>query len=201
MKILVRKEIPTSVRFCPYRELPPITRRSTSIRFFPLASALAIPLLPSRIFRSPSPPRRGLWIKNKVKVGFQVKHTGAVEGAEVAQVYVSDPSAKVERPERELKDFEKVRLKAGEAKHISIELDSRAFSYYDTATHQWKIDPSQFRILVGILRRTRRFPRRSLFNRSIEQLCWTKKRILEESPGYLFGYVSRLLLEGFFLHG
>ena len=43
-----------------------------------------------------------------VKVSFDVTNTGKVAGAEVAQLYVSDPSAKVNRPERELKGFEKV---------------------------------------------------------------------------------------------
>ena len=43
-----------------------------------------------------------------VPVSFDVTNTGDVEGAEVAQLYVSDPSAKVDRPERELKGFEKV---------------------------------------------------------------------------------------------
>ncbi len=45
-----------------------------------------------------------------VQVSFDVTNTGNVAGAEVAQLYVSDPSATVKRPERELKGFEKVRL-------------------------------------------------------------------------------------------
>ncbi len=49
-----------------------------------------------------------------VTVSFDVTNTGSVAGAEVAQLYVSDPSAKVSRPERELKGFEKVRLAPGE---------------------------------------------------------------------------------------
>jgi len=42
-----------------------------------------------------------------IPVSFDVTNTGKTQGAEVAQVYVSDPSAKVDRPERELKGFEK----------------------------------------------------------------------------------------------
>ena len=76
-------------------------------------------------------------------------NTGKVAGAEVAQLYVSDPSAKVDRPERELKGFEKVRLAPGETKHVTLTLDARAFSYWDESAHKWTIDPGKFTILVG----------------------------------------------------
>jgi beta-glucosidase len=78
-----------------------------------------------------------------------VTNTGKVAGAEVAQVYVSDPSAKVSRPERALKGFEKVRLAPGESKRVTLNLDARAFSYWDEAEHKWTIDPGKFVIRVG----------------------------------------------------
>jgi beta-glucosidase len=82
-------------------------------------------------------------------VSFDVTNTGSVAGAEVAQLYVSDPSAKATRPERELKGFEKVRLAPGETKHVTLNLDARAFSYWDAAAHKWTIDPGKFVIRVG----------------------------------------------------
>jgi beta-glucosidase len=84
-----------------------------------------------------------------VSVSFDVTNTGSLEGAEVAQLYVSDPSAKATRPERELKGFEKVRLAPGETKHISLTLDARAFSYWDEANKKWTIDPGKFVIRIG----------------------------------------------------
>jgi len=84
-----------------------------------------------------------------VTVTFDVTNTGSVEGAEVAQLYVSDPSAKATRPERELKGFEKVRLAPGETKHVTLILDARAFSYWDEAKKAWTIDPGKFVIHVG----------------------------------------------------
>jgi len=84
-----------------------------------------------------------------VAVSFDVTNTGNVAGAEVAQLYVSDPSSRVSRPERELKGFEKVRLAPGETKHVTLNLDARSFSYWDTATHKWTIDPGKFVIRVG----------------------------------------------------
>jgi beta-glucosidase len=84
-----------------------------------------------------------------VAVSFDVTNTGSVAGAEVAQLYISDPSAKVSRPERELKGFEKVRLAPGETKHVTLNLDARSFSYWDTPAHKWTIDPGKFVIRVG----------------------------------------------------
>src|SRR5208283_106546 len=84
-----------------------------------------------------------------VPVSFDVTNTGSVEGAEVAELYVSDPSATVDRPERELKGFEKVRLAPGETKHVTLTLDARAFSYWSESAHQWTIDPGKFVIRVG----------------------------------------------------
>jgi beta-glucosidase len=84
-----------------------------------------------------------------VPVSFDVTNAGKVAGAEVAQLYVSDPSAKSTRPERELKGFEKVRLTPGETKHVTLNLDARAFSYWDDKAHKWTIDPGKFVVRVG----------------------------------------------------
>jgi beta-glucosidase len=84
-----------------------------------------------------------------VTVSFDVTNAGSVSGAEVSQLYVSDPSAKVVRPERELKGFEKVRLAPGETRHVTVNLDARAFSYWDETAHKWAIDPGKFVICVG----------------------------------------------------
>jgi beta-glucosidase len=84
-----------------------------------------------------------------VSVSFDVTNSGDREGAEVAQLYVSDPSAKAQRPERELKGFAKVRLAAGETKHVTLDLDARAFSYWSESAHKWTIDPGKFVLRVG----------------------------------------------------
>ncbi len=84
-----------------------------------------------------------------IPVSFDVSNTGKVAGAEVAQLYVSDPSATVNRPERELKGFAKVRLAPGETKHVTLMLNARAFSYWSVSAHKWMIDPGKFVIRVG----------------------------------------------------
>jgi len=78
-----------------------------------------------------------------------VSNTGSREGAEVAQLYVSDNHPKVEMPEHELKGFERVDLKPGETKYVSIDLDACAFSFYDTQAKVWSVDGYSFTISVG----------------------------------------------------
>jgi len=85
----------------------------------------------------------------KATVSFDVTNTGKRTGAEVAEVYVADDHAKVARPTKELKGFEKVTLAPGETKHVSISLDERAFAYYDVDAKKWTIAPGKFGILVG----------------------------------------------------
>src|SRR6266702_506428 len=84
-----------------------------------------------------------------VEVSFDVQNTGSCAGADVAQVFVGDPSAKVKRPIMELKQFSKVRLNPGEKRHIVLVLKQRAFSYYDVEAKGWRVDPGQFQIYVG----------------------------------------------------
>lgn len=86
---------------------------------------------------------------DSVPVSFDVTNTGAVAGAEVAQLYVSDPSARVDRPERELKGFAKVQLEPHASRQVTLTLDARAFSYWDENAHKWTIDPGRFVIRVG----------------------------------------------------
>jgi beta-glucosidase len=84
-----------------------------------------------------------------VTVTFNVKNTGARAGAEVAQVYVADGHAKVERPVKELKGFSKVYLKPGEITQVTVQLNRRSFSYFDPEKKQWTAAPGEFTILVG----------------------------------------------------
>jgi beta-glucosidase len=84
-----------------------------------------------------------------VTVTFAVKNTGSVRAKEAAQVYVAHKNAKVFVPLKELKGFAKVELEPGESKEISIEVDARAFSYYNTAIHDWYAESGEYEILVG----------------------------------------------------
>lgn len=83
------------------------------------------------------------------EVSFEVQNTGQREGADVAQVYLGDTHAKVARPAKELKGFVKVKLRPGEKRRVTINLNSRALSYYDAEAKQWRAEPGTFDVLIG----------------------------------------------------
>ncbi|MDB5110369.1 MAG: glycoside hydrolase family 3, partial [Mucilaginibacter sp.] len=85
----------------------------------------------------------------KATVTFIVKNTGAMAGAEVAQLYVKQEKLNLPRPEKELKGFEKVFLKAGEEKKITMNLNEDAFRYFNDAKRAWVMDPGVFDFIVG----------------------------------------------------
>jgi len=80
---------------------------------------------------------------------FTVKNTGAVDGAEIAQLYVSLPDGKVLRPKKELKGFAKVFLKAGEAKEVTIPFDKYTFRYWNVKKNGWAVEGGTYTISVG----------------------------------------------------
>lgn len=88
-------------------------------------------------------------LNEPVIISFDLENTGHHEGAEVAEVYVSDDHSRAPRPMKELKGFARIELKPGESKHVSVALDRRAFSYYDLRKKDWSADPGSFGILVG----------------------------------------------------
>jgi beta-glucosidase len=82
-------------------------------------------------------------------VSFDVANAGALAGAAVAQVYVAPVAPKVARPPKELKGFARVELKPGETRRVTVDLDARAFSYWDDARHRWQADPGDYEVLIG----------------------------------------------------
>ena len=93
--------------------------------------------------------------KRKIKstdpltVSVDVTNIGRMAGKEVVQLYVGAPIGGIPRPRHELRGFEKVSLRAGETKTVTIELDSRAFAYWDAKTHDWKVAEGDYIIEVG----------------------------------------------------
>jgi beta-glucosidase len=84
-----------------------------------------------------------------VRVRFQVRNAGARAGTETVQVYVRHHDAPVYRPEQELRGSARVRLDPGEAASIEIELDARAFAYWDTTGQRWHVAPGDYEVRVG----------------------------------------------------
>jgi len=84
-----------------------------------------------------------------LNVKVKVKNTGNMRGKEIIQLYVRDIESKVNRPEKELKGFEKIQLEPGEEKTVTFTLDKRAFAYYNTEIRDWYVESGEFEIMVG----------------------------------------------------
>ena len=87
--------------------------------------------------------------EGRVLVTVRVRNGGGRAGKEIVQLYVSDTRSSVERPEKELKAFAKVALEPGESKTVTLELDRRSFSFWDTESHGWKLERGEFVLRAG----------------------------------------------------
>lgn len=88
-----------------------------------------------------------LW-DDVLNVTTSVSNSGAVAGAEVAQLYIGFPD-EAEQPVRILRGFEKVNIAPGESADISFSLRRRDLSYWDTAAQAWAIASGDYTISVG----------------------------------------------------
>jgi beta-glucosidase len=86
---------------------------------------------------------------DKINVEFDVKNTGKMDGAEVAQLYIHQVTCKAQRPVKELKTFKKVFLKSGETKTITLQLDSSSVSYFKQKLNAFAYDKGEFDMLIG----------------------------------------------------
>ncbi|MFI4973710.1 MAG: glycoside hydrolase family 3 C-terminal domain-containing protein [Caulobacterales bacterium] len=84
-----------------------------------------------------------------VRVRFTLKNVGERPGKETAQLYVRPRGPSQDRPVKELKGFAKVALAPGESKTVTIDLNPRAFAFYDPAKRDWVIDAGAYDLLIG----------------------------------------------------
>lgn len=96
---------------------------------------------------SPGSVRIGVKIRFQVQV--TIRNAGDRAGAEIVQVYIRDCLCSVPRPEKELKGFAKILLEPGETGTVDILLESKAFSFWDSAEGNWIVEPGLFEILAG----------------------------------------------------
>ena len=88
--------------------------------------------------------------KDAVEVSITVKNTGAVSGKEVAQVYVSAPQGRLEKPAHELKAFAKTReLQPGESQTLTMTIPVRDLASFDEANSQWLAEAGTYTFSIG----------------------------------------------------
>lgn len=82
------------------------------------------------------------------QVSFQVRNTGRRAGAEIAQVYVSLPTAANEPPRR-LVAWERVELAAGAVATVTLTIDPQRLSIFDVDKDAWSLLPGDYKVYVG----------------------------------------------------
>ena len=87
--------------------------------------------------------------KSQVDVSFTLDNIGKMNAEEVAQVYITRPQSAIERPAHELKGFQRVALKAGESKEITISIPLEQLCHWDEKKHDWTFEEGPAIIRVG----------------------------------------------------
>lgn len=87
--------------------------------------------------------------KIKVVVTADIRNIGSRDGDEVVQLYIHDVEASVDRPEKELKGFQRINLKSGETKTLTFTLNEDDFSFWDDSKNAWIAEPGEFEIRIG----------------------------------------------------
>jgi beta-glucosidase len=85
----------------------------------------------------------------KLTVSIDVTNTGKREGDEVVQLYVHEAKPAVKRPVKELRGFERIRLKPGETKRVTFAVPAEKLAYYDETRHGFVVKPGAFDVMVG----------------------------------------------------
>ncbi len=84
-----------------------------------------------------------------ITIELQVKNTGKRSGSEVVQLYLSQVNLTEDRPEKELKSFEKVFVETGKTKEAVLTISSKEFEYYSNKSKGWKLEPGLYKISIG----------------------------------------------------
>jgi beta-glucosidase len=84
-----------------------------------------------------------------MEVSIRVKNDGDLTADEVVQLYTHQRAGSASRPVRELKGFQRVTLKAGESKVVTLALDTNDLGFWSTATRHFAIEPGMFDVWVG----------------------------------------------------
>jgi beta-glucosidase len=81
-------------------------------------------------------------------VSVSITNTGTRDGDEVVQLYVRDLQASTTRPVRELKGFQRVHLRAGESRRVSLDLRASDLAILNESM-QWVVEPGRFKLAIG----------------------------------------------------
>jgi beta-glucosidase len=85
----------------------------------------------------------------RLRVTVDVTNTGRMGGDTVVQLYVGARASRVERARRELRDFARISLEAGETRTVPLEVVAADLAYWDPMRHDWVVEPTTYEVCVG----------------------------------------------------
>jgi beta-glucosidase len=101
------------------------------------------------LFRDLKTDKSKYGMNDSILLSIELKNTGKMNGDEVVQLYVHRMNSKVQWPEKELKGFTRVSLKAGESKKVTIILPVIQLRYWDIKIHDWKLESGDIQLMIG----------------------------------------------------
>ncbi len=78
-----------------------------------------------------------------------ITNTGDIAGKEVLQGYITVNGSQIERPQKELKKFEKISLESGETKKVKFELSEKDLSFWSIENNTWQVEPAEYTFSIG----------------------------------------------------
>jgi beta-glucosidase len=84
-----------------------------------------------------------------VNVSVDVKNTGAMDGDEVLQLYISFPDSQVQRPVKALKGFKRVHIPAGQSATVTLPLKADDLKYWSEEQHKFVLEKGEVRLMIG----------------------------------------------------
>ena len=100
-------------------------------------------------YGKPTADAQTMTADGELTIRVSVKNTGAREGQEVVQLYISDKKAYLPRPVKELKGFRKIKLASGEEKEVTFTIRKDALSFFDADKHEWVAEPGKFEAIIA----------------------------------------------------
>ncbi len=99
-------------------------------------------------FKNPRLAKNKIRRNESTRLLVDVKNTGKRAGAEVVQMYVRDCVSSVTRPVKELKGFQKISLRPGEAQTVALDITPESLAFYDIHM-KYVVEPGEFEIMAG----------------------------------------------------
>ncbi len=118
-------------------------------------------------------------IDKTLSFDISITNTGNIKGAQVIQIYISDPYSTLTKPVKELKAFEKVFLMPGQTKDIHFEIELSQLASYDSDLQEWTLEEGCYDVIAA-------------FSSSEDDITDTKRFYLDVRSPYSFGLDSSL---------